>query len=201
MSPTGPEAVCTVSRVRFSNMFTQLFLIFLFLLDGSVTFMWTSLALSSPSWTGHLVGQRLFLHYQPPLRIVLEPWFPVGFQGLESLPRFLLIEEYSLPLLSGLFHVPFLNISHSKTTSFHPQSNGLVEHFHHSLKTSLRAPLAGSDWFDHLPLVMLGLWTTPCDKTQWMLKNFIPFQILAKWGGTWIRQKRRQLHTTVTTEN
>ena len=41
MSPTGPEAVCTVSGVRFSNMFTQLFLIFLFLLDGSVTFTLT----------------------------------------------------------------------------------------------------------------------------------------------------------------
>ena len=46
------------------------------------------------------------------------------------------------------------NISHSKTTSFHPQSNGLVERFHCSLKT-------GPDQFDHLPLVMLGLWTTP----------------------------------------
>ena len=41
MSPTGPEAVCTVSGVRFSNMFTQLFLIFLFLLDVSVTFTLT----------------------------------------------------------------------------------------------------------------------------------------------------------------
>ena len=34
MSLTGPEAVATVSGVRFNNIFTQLFLIFLFLLDG-----------------------------------------------------------------------------------------------------------------------------------------------------------------------
>ena len=58
-----------------------------------------------------------------------------------------------------------LHIACSKTISFHSQSNSLVEHFHHSLKTSLQARLAGPDWFDHLPLVMLGLRTTPPDKT------------------------------------
>ena len=58
-----------------------------------------------------------------------------------------------------------LNISHSKTTSFHSQSNGLVDRFYRSLKTSLHARLAGSDCFDHLPLVMLGLQTTLCDET------------------------------------
>ena len=54
----------------------------LFLPDGSVTFTWTWLALflvpevsliSSPSLTGPLVGLRLFLCHQPPLRIELEP--------------------------------------------------------------------------------------------------------------------------------
>ena len=45
------------------------------------------------------------------------------------------------------------------------KSNSLVEHFHRSLKTSFPARLAGSDWFNDLPLVMLGLWTTPCDET------------------------------------
>ena len=43
------------------------------------------------------------------------------------------------------------------TTSFHPQSNGIIERFHRSLKTALCARLAGSDWFLHLPLVLLGL--------------------------------------------
>ena len=68
-------------RSRFNNMFTPLFR-FLFLLDGSVTFTWTWLELflvpevlliSSPSWTGPLIGPRLFLCHQPQLRIVLEP--------------------------------------------------------------------------------------------------------------------------------
>ena len=36
-----------------------------------------------------------------------------------------------------------LEISHTKTTLFHPQSNGLVKRFHRSLKSSLRSKLAG----------------------------------------------------------
>ena len=58
-----------------------------------------------------------------------------------------------------------LGISASTTTSFHPQSNEMVERFHRSLKSSLRARLAGSDWFSRLPLVLLGLRATPKDDT------------------------------------
>ena len=49
------------------------------------------------------------------------------------------------------------------TTSFHPQSNGMIECLHHSLKSSLRARLAGPDWVSHLPLVMLDLRSFPKD--------------------------------------
>ena len=41
-----------------------------------------------------------------------------------------------------------------------------MEHFHCSLKTSQRACLAGPDWFDHLPLVLLGLQTSQRDETD-----------------------------------
>ena len=58
-----------------------------------------------------------------------------------------------------------LGISPSTTTSFHPQSNGMIERFHRSLKAALRARLAGSNWFSHLPLVLLGLRTVPRDDT------------------------------------
>ena len=54
-----------------------------------------------------------------------------------------------------------LKISHSTTPSFHPQSNGIIERFHRSLKSSLRACLAGQDCVQHLPLVLLGLRITP----------------------------------------
>ena len=41
----------------------------------------------------------------------------------------------------------------------------MIERFHHSLKSSLRVRLAGSDWVSHLPLLMLGLWSSPKDDT------------------------------------
>jgi hypothetical protein len=50
-----------------------------------------------------------------------------------------------------------LNIQHSQTTAYHPQSNGMVEHFHRRLKDALRARCAVPNWVDHLPWVLLGL--------------------------------------------
>jgi cleavage and polyadenylation specificity factor subunit 1 len=44
-----------------------------------------------------------------------------------------------------------------RTTAYHPEANGLVERFHRSLKTSLRAQLDHNHWETHLPLVLLGL--------------------------------------------
>ncbi|XP_023322535.1 uncharacterized protein LOC111696949 [Eurytemora carolleeae] len=41
----------------------------------------------------------------------------------------------------------------------------MVERFHRSLKSSLRARLANSDWISHLPMVLLGLRATPKDDT------------------------------------
>ena len=53
-----------------------------------------------------------------------------------------------------------LNITHSTTTAYHPQSNGLVERFHCRLKDALRARTATADWADHIPWVMLGIRST-----------------------------------------
>ena len=57
--------------------------------------------------------------------------------------------------------VKLLGISHSRTTAFHPQSNGMIERFHRSLKSALRARLAGPNWVDELPWVLLGVRTAP----------------------------------------
>jgi transposase InsO family protein len=66
--------------------------------------------------------------------------------------------QFTSSLWSALCEL--LSITHIQTTAYHPQSNGLVERFHRRLKDSLRARLAGSDWIDHLPWVLLGVRTS-----------------------------------------
>ena len=50
-----------------------------------------------------------------------------------------------------------------RTTSYHPQSNGIVERFHRQLKASLKARLIEPHWMDKL---LLGLRSTP--KGPWL---------------------------------
>ena len=47
------------------------------------------------------------------------------------------------------------------TTAYHPIANGLVERFHHQLKSALKAkPMANIYyWADHQPMVLLGIRT------------------------------------------
>lgn len=49
-----------------------------------------------------------------------------------------------------------LGITHLRTTSYHPQSNGMVERWHRSLKTAIKCH-ATNDWVSVLPIVLLGL--------------------------------------------
>uniref|UniRef100_A0A5S6QYA9 RNA-directed DNA polymerase n=1 Tax=Trichuris muris TaxID=70415 RepID=A0A5S6QYA9_TRIMR len=51
-------------------------------------------------------------------------------------------------------------IKRNRTTAFHPQSNGLIERFHRTLKAALKAHRT-SKWTDVLPMVLLGLRTAP----------------------------------------
>ena len=66
-----------------------------------------------------------------------------------------------------------LGISTSQTTSFHPQSNGIIERFHRSLKSSLQARAADSDWVSHLPLVLLGLRSVPKEDTGFSVSEAV----------------------------
>ena len=55
--------------------------------------------------------------------------------------------QFTSALWAGLCSL--LNIQHSPTTAYHPQSNGLVERFHRRLKDALLSRAAAADWHDH----------------------------------------------------
>ncbi|GFO24403.1 retrovirus-related pol polyprotein from transposon [Plakobranchus ocellatus] len=50
-----------------------------------------------------------------------------------------------------------LGVEANTTTAYHPQANGMVEHLHQQLKTSLKAHTTSSNWFVELPMVLLGI--------------------------------------------
>ncbi|XP_037959063.1 uncharacterized protein LOC119688458 [Teleopsis dalmanni] len=53
-----------------------------------------------------------------------------------------------------------LGIKHIHTTAYHPQANGMVERMHRTLKAALRCHNS-NDWTRTLPLILLGLRTSP----------------------------------------
>ena len=53
-----------------------------------------------------------------------------------------------------------LGTKHIRTTAYHPIANGMVEHFHRQLKSSLKASPHPERWTDMLYLALLGICTT-----------------------------------------
>lgn len=59
---------------------------------------------------------------------------------------------------SSLFQalIQLIGATRTRTTAYHPASNGMVERFHRSLKTAIRCHV-DAEWTDILPTVLLGL--------------------------------------------
>ena len=58
-----------------------------------------------------------------------------------------------------------LNIKHLRTTSYHPQTNGMLERFHRTLKTSLAILSTNYQWHTALPFVLMAWRNTPSKTT------------------------------------
>ncbi|KAK3789880.1 hypothetical protein RRG08_060433 [Elysia crispata] len=54
-----------------------------------------------------------------------------------------------------------LGVKLHHSSAYHPQANGMIESFHRTLKTALKARISGQSWIEELPWVSLGLKTTP----------------------------------------
>lgn len=64
--------------------------------------------------------------------------------------------QFESELFSRLLHL--LGARRCRTTAYHPQSNGVIERWHRTLKTALTAHLINSNsWTELLPTVLLGL--------------------------------------------
>lgn len=66
--------------------------------------------------------------------------------------------QFESQLFSELMKL--MGINRTRTTAYHPQSNGIIERWHRSLKAALTArctAIANGKWFDELPTVLLGL--------------------------------------------
>lgn len=65
--------------------------------------------------------------------------------------------QFESELFRSLFST--FGIQHSRTSPYHPQSNGMVERFHRTLKSALTAH-ESSQWSTKLPIVLLALRNT-----------------------------------------
>ena len=63
--------------------------------------------------------------------------------------------EFEAALFKSL--VALLGSRRIRIATYHPRANGLVERFHHLLKSALRAMPSPQHWVDHLPLIMLSI--------------------------------------------
>ena len=90
--------------------------------------------------------------------------------------------QFTSDLWANMSQTLGARIHHS--SAYHPESNGLLERWHRSLKSSLKARLEGPRWIEQLPWVLLGLRTTPREDAEFSPADFLLRQRLRLPGDT-----------------
>lgn len=67
----------------------------------------------------------------------------------------------------------FLGVHRIRTTPYHPQSNGMIERFHRTLKAALTTREANANWVKEIPSVLLGLRSCVRDDTGYSAAEMI----------------------------
>ena len=86
--------------------------------------------------------------------------FIMGWIARFGIPSYIITDrgwQFESQLWNNL--MALLGIKRSRTTAYHPQSNGMVERFHRQLKAALKAQPNPNDWMTSLPLTLLGIRT------------------------------------------
>ena len=92
---------------------------------------------------------------------IVQEWF-----SRYGLPRSIITDrgtQFESQLFNNLSRN--LGIAHFRTTAYHPQTNGLIERLHRTLKTSLAILSTSTSWTRVLPYVLLGWRNTPSRTT------------------------------------
>ena len=79
--------------------------------------------------------------------------------------------QFESSLWSAL--MKFLGTTRIRTTSYHPQANGLIERFHRHLKGALRAQSLSHSWSESLPWVLLGIRTAIKEDLQFSTAELV----------------------------
>ena len=108
-------------------------------------------------WTDSPDGQKPFPSPDPTAATVAQA-FVSGWIARFGVPSTITTDK-GAQLESALFQhlLSLLGSCHTRTTSYYPQSNGLVERFHRHLKACLRASVQPASWVSNLPIALLGI--------------------------------------------